>query len=112
MKKIGLLSDTHSFLHPKVFSFFNDCDEIWHAGDIGNKLVIEQLDNFKPLRAVYGNIDGVEIRTSYPEILKFEIENIKVFITHIGGYPTKYNKKIKDELSAFSPQLFICGHSH
>ena len=92
--KIGLLSDTHSVLHPKVFEHFKNCDEIWHAGDIGTVEVIDQLSAFKPLRAVYGNIDNHKIRAICPKDLRFECEGVKVWITHIGGYPYKYTKNI------------------
>lgn len=110
--KIGLLSDTHSVLHPKVFEHFKDCDEIWHAGDIGTVDVIDKLSAFKPLKAVYGNIDNHKIRAICPNDLRFECEGVKVWITHIGGYPYKYTKYIREELDKYSPDLFICGHSH
>lgn len=111
MKQIGLLSDTHAYLHPKAIEFFADCDEIWHAGDIGEN-VAENLKKFKPFRAVYGNIDGQHIRTQYPRDLRFLCEQVDVWITHIGGYPGKYDKNIKEELYNKPPKLFICGHSH
>jgi putative phosphoesterase len=110
--KIGLLSDTHGFLDEQLFSFFSDCEEIWHAGDIGNVEVAEKLSGFKPLRAVFGNIDGRELRAFYSEHLFFEVEQLKVFITHIGGYPSKYAPKIKKQLLELKPHIFICGHSH
>ena len=110
--KIGLLSDTHSTLHPKVFEHFKNCDEIWHAGDIGTVEVIDQLTAFKPLRAVYGNIDNHKIRAICPKDLRFECDGVKVWITHIGGYPYNYTKNIRKELDKNSPDLFICGHSH
>ena len=112
MVKIGLLSDTHSYLAPQVFEHFKDVDEIWHAGDIGNTEVADALEKFKPLRAVYGNIDGHELRVRYPEHLFFIIENVPVFITHIGGYPPKYNAISKPLILQHKPHLFICGHSH
>jgi uncharacterized protein len=112
MKSIGLLSDTHGFLHPRVFDFFDTCDEIWHAGDIGTLEVSEQLAAFKPLRAVYGNIDNQSIRNIYPETLIFQTENLKVMITHIGGYPGKYSSGIKKYILEQKPKLFIAGHSH
>ncbi len=112
MVQIGLLSDTHSYLDDAVFRHFESCDEIWHAGDFGNLQVAESLANFKPLRGVYGNIDGKKIRTDYPEHLKFTIAGMKVWMTHIGGYPGKYPAKIREELHLNSPDLFICGHSH
>jgi uncharacterized protein len=112
MKFIGLLSDTHSYLHPRVFEFFSACDEIWHAGDIGNLKTAESLSGFKPFRAVYGNIDGRDIRMIHPETAVFHIENVKVAITHVGGYPGHYEKGIKEFLIWEHPKLFITGHSH
>ena len=109
--KIGLLSDTHGHLDPKVFKYFESCDEIWHAGDIGSG-VIEQLVDFKPTRAVFGNIDGQDVRIVCPEHAKFMCEDLKVWITHIGGYPPRYNAKIKKALQQSPPDIFICGHSH
>ena len=112
MVKIGLLSDTHSFLAPQVFEHFKDVDEIWHAGDIGNIEVADALEKFKPLRAVFGNIDGSELRVRYPEHLFFDIEKVSVFITHIGGYPPKYNSISKPFITKYKPHVFISGHSH
>jgi putative phosphoesterase len=112
MKKIGLISDTHSYLHPRVFHHFEKCDEIWHAGDIGEVELADKLAAFKPLRAVYGNIDGTEIRKQYPKNLWFTLEGVSVWITHIGGYPGRFPKSIYAELRAKRPKLFICGHSH
>ncbi len=112
MKKIGLLSDTHSYLHPKIFNHFKDCDEIWHAGDIGSLEVIDALSAFKPLRAVYGNIDNHKIRTVCPLHQRFFCEGVDVWITHIGGYPNRYTQEVRGELKVNSPKLFICGHSH
>ena len=111
MTKIGLISDTHGFLDPAVFKHFADCDEIWHAGDFGRN-VAEELAAFKPLRGVYGNIDGKEIRSLYPEHLRFNCENLDVWITHIGGYPGKYAPQVKGEMYTKPPKLFIAGHSH
>lgn len=110
--KIGLLSDTHSYLDKAVFTYFKDCDEIWHAGDFGNMELIEELTAFKPLRGVYGNIDGKDIRLQYPEHLRFTCEGLDVWMTHIGGYPGKYSPLVKPEISKNPPKLFICGHSH
>ena len=110
--KIGLLSDTHSVLNPRIFEHFKICDEIWHAGDIGTVDVIDQLSSFKTLRAVYGNIDNHKIRSICPKNLRFECEGVNVWITHIGGYPYRYNKEVRDELDRNSTDLFICGHSH
>lgn len=112
MKRIGLISDTHGFLDPKVYHHFEDVDEIWHAGDFGTMEVAQQLAEFKPLKGVYGNIDDKEIRYQFPKDLIVETEGFKVFITHIGGYPGHYAKGIKEELQKERPDLFICGHSH
>lgn len=112
MKRIGLISDTHGYLDEAVFKHFDKCDEIWHAGDFGPVEIANKLAAFKPLKGVYGNIDGQDIRTLYPETLRFTCEEITVFMTHIGGYPPKYNAAVKKQLMADPPQLFICGHSH
>lgn len=112
MTQIGLLSDTHGYLDEAIFKHFESCDEIWHAGDFGNIAVAEQLAAFKPLKGIYGNIDGYEIRAQYPEHLRFNCEKVNVWMTHIGGYPGKYYPKIKKELLLNPPQLFITGHSH
>ncbi|NLR63624.1 metallophosphoesterase family protein [Chitinophaga varians] len=112
MKKIGLMSDTHSYLHPQVFKYFEEVDEIWHAGDIGNVALADQLEAFKPFRAVYGNIDGADIRIRYPETLRFTVEGVEVLMTHIGGYPGKYAPGVREALKKDPPKLFICGHSH
>ncbi|WP_285057449.1 metallophosphoesterase family protein [Pedobacter ginsengisoli] len=111
MVTIGLLSDTHGFLDDAVFKHFADCDEIWHAGDFGPE-VADKLAAFKPLRGVYGNIDGKEIRAEFPEHIRFSIEGLDVWITHIGGYPGKYSLQVKGEIYTKPPKLFICGHSH
>ena len=112
MKRIGLLSDTHSYIHPRCYEFFKDCDEIWHAGDIGNINVADTLNKFKPLKAVYGNIDGKDVRSVYKEILVFRIEDVKVLIMHIGGYPGHYSKTAREFIIREKPALFISGHSH
>ena len=112
MKKILLLSDTHSFLDSRVLDYAKDADEIWHAGDIGNLNVTDALRNLKPLRAVYGNIDNATIRQEFTDDLFFELEGVRVFMTHIGGKPNRYAKGISEKLSKLKPQLFICGHSH
>ncbi len=112
MKKIGLLSDTHSYWDDKFLTYFESCDEIWHAGDIGTLELAYKLNSIKPLRAVYGNIDGQEVRAVYPEFLRFCIEGVDVLITHIGGYPGKYIPVVKNILETHPPSLFICGHSH
>lgn len=110
--RIGLMSDTHGYLHPGVFDHFADVDEIWHAGDIGTVQVAEALKAFKPFRAVHGNVDGKEIRLEYPEDLRFQIDGLKIWITHIGGYPGHYSPRIKMLIAQSPPQLFISGHSH
>lgn len=112
MVKIGLLSDTHGDLDPKIFHYFKDVDEIWHAGDIGSLEVIDRLREFKPLRAVYGNIDGHEVRMEIPLHNRFRIEEVDVLITHIAGKPGKYAKPAHEELQKKAPKLFVCGHSH
>ena len=112
MRKIGLISDTHNYLDEAVFKHFEQCDEIWHAGDFGSAAVPGALKQFKPLKGVYGNIDGNDIRQEYPEVLKFACEEVKVLMIHIGGYPGKYTFQAKKEIEAFKPQLFISGHSH
>jgi len=112
MKRIGLLSDTHGFIHPKTAEFFSACDEIWHAGDIGNIETADKLNSLKPLKAVHGNIDDHIVRMSYPASLIFECENVKVFMTHIGGYPGRYNPAARTIIESEKPALFICGHSH
>ncbi len=112
MKKIGLLSDTHSYFDEKIYDYFREVDEIWHAGDIGSMQVVEKLEAFKPLRAVYGNIDDATMRAAFPLNNIFMCEEVKVWITHIGGYPGRYNKRVREEMSAHQPDLFITGHSH
>ena len=112
MTRIGLLSDTHGYLDPLVFKHFAACDEIWHAGDFGNASIASELAAAKPLRGVYGNIDGADIRAEYPEQLIFLCEGVKVMIRHIGGYPPKYNPATRKELAIHRPLLFISGHSH
>lgn len=112
MKRIGLLSDTHSWWDDRYLIHFADCDEIWHAGDIGSELVIKQLEAHCPVRAVCGNIDGQEIRSRFSEVLKFKIEECNVIMTHIGGYPGKYSPAIRSSIYRERPQLFIAGHSH
>lgn len=112
MKHIGLISDTHNYLDEAVFKHFDNCDEIWHAGDFGSITITEQLEKFKPLKGVFGNIDGADIRSRFPEVLKFTCENVKVLMIHIGGYPGKYTALAKKEIISFQPQIFISGHSH
>src|SRR6185436_6058315 len=114
MKRIGLLSDTHHYLDEKVFEYFKNCDEIWHAGDFGTIEVANDLAASSGLivRGVFGNIDGYDIRSIYPEKLIWNCEDVKVYMTHIGGYPNRYAPGIKQELIASGANLFICGHSH
>lgn len=110
--KIGLLSDTHSYLDPKILSYFKDCDEIWHAGDIGDRIVADELEKSKPFRAVYGNIDDKDIEVRYPQDLWIKCEGLTVWMTHIGGAPPNYNPRIKKAFKEKIPDIFICGHSH
>jgi uncharacterized protein len=112
MIKIGLLSDTHAYWDDRYATYFADCDEIWHAGDIGSDTLALQLASIKPLRAVHGNIDGYSLRIQYPRVLRFKAEEMEVVITHIGGYPGRYAPEIREELYANPPQIFIAGHSH
>ena len=109
---VGLISDTHGFLDPKVFDHFRNCDEIWHGGDIGDTEVVKALESFKPLRAVYGNIDDKDIQVRFPEDLFFQCEGLSIWMTHIGGAPPRYNPRIRKVLKMSVPDIFICGHSH
>ncbi|MBN1199110.1 MAG: metallophosphoesterase family protein [Bacteroidales bacterium] len=110
--KVGILSDTHGFLHPRVLHFFREVDEIWHAGDIGDLRTLHALEKFKPLRAVYGNIDGQELRVYCPKILVFQADLATICMMHIGGYPGRYDREARDLIRQNRPDLFICGHSH
>jgi len=112
MKHIGIISDTHGYLHPRVFSFFKNCDEIWHAGDIGDIETFDNLSSFKPLRAVFGNIDGGKLRLSCKEYEIFSIEGLKTLLIHIGGYPGRYTHLAKQLIYQHKPKIFISGHSH
>ncbi|MFC3810134.1 metallophosphoesterase family protein [Lacihabitans lacunae] len=112
MTRIGLISDTHSYLDPLVFDYFENCDEIWHLGDIGSESIITELQNFKPLRVVYGNIDTPYLQKTLPEVDVFDLEGLKVMLIHIGAIPPRYNPKIKALLKKHTPNLFLCGHSH
>ena len=112
MKRIGLISDTHNYLDEAVFKHFEKCDEIWHGGDFGTIEVANRLKEFKPLKGVYGNIDGNDVRSVFAEENIFMCEDVKVYMKHIGGYPGKYAPGVKDELLSYKPQLFITGHSH
>ena len=112
MRRIGLLSDTHGFIHERIFTFFEKVDEIWHAGDIGNIQTADRLAAFKPLKAVYGNIDGQDVRIVHPMHQRFKCEQVDVWMTHIGGYPGRYERYVKPDIFTNSPDLFISGHSH
>jgi hypothetical protein len=112
MKKILLISDTHGHIDEKIIKYASKVDEIWHAGDIGDISVTDKLKKIKPLKAVYGNIDDHNVRSEFPLHNRFICEKVDVWITHIGGYPKRYNPKIVEELKSNPPDLFICGHSH
>jgi len=112
MKKIGLLSDTHSFLDPKILDYFREVDEIWHAGDIGSLEVTDALKKVKPLRAIYGNIDDSTARLEFHLDNRFTLEGFDIWMTHIGGYPNNYAPRVKKILEENAPDIFICGHSH
>lgn len=112
MKRIGLLSDTHSWWDDRYLTHFADCDEIWHAGDIGSEVIIRQLEAHCPVRAVCGNIDGRDLGMRFSDVLKFKIEECNVIMTHIGGYPGKYDSRVRKDIYNERPQLFISGHSH
>lgn len=112
MKRIGLLSDTHAYWDDKYLKYFENCDEIWHAGDIGSYEVARRLADFRPLRAVYGNCDGGDLRRIYTERLRFTCEGADVLMTHIGGYPGRYASEVRKQLLERPPKMFISGHSH
>jgi len=112
MKKILLLSDTHGHIDDDILKYVKQADEVWHAGDIGNLKVADAIKALKPLRAVYGNIDDAKARMEFPEHDRFLCEHVDVWITHIGGYPNKYNMRVKNDIIKNPPKLFICGHSH
>lgn len=112
MTRIGLISDTHNYLDESVAAHFKNCDEIWHGGDFGTLEIANKLKTLKPLKGVYGNIDGNDIRSLFPEQLVFMCEEVKVMIRHIGGYPPRYNPETKKEILIQQPHLFISGHSH
>ena len=112
MKRIGIISDTHSFWDEKYLKYFEQCDEIWHAGDIGSMEVADQLEHQRPVRAVYGNIDDHRMRLRFPEHAIFQCEELKVLITHIAGTPGHYPASVRTLLEKHRPDLFVCGHSH
>lgn len=112
MIKILLLSDTHGHLDPKIHKYINGVDEVWHAGDIGSTAVANEISKLKTLKGVYGNVDGHELRSQFPENQIFSCQGVKVLITHIGGYPGRYNSRVKKLIDEEKPQLYICGHSH
>jgi hypothetical protein len=112
VKKILLLSDTHSFMDDQILKFVQQADEVWHAGDIGNLQVTDTLKKHKPLRAVFGNIDTSVARLEFPLDAKFDVEKVSVWMTHIGGYPNRYHQRIREEIKQNAPKIFISGHSH
>lgn len=113
MKKIGIISDTHAYWDDQYITYLNDCDEIWHAGDIGSLELADRFEAMKPVfRAVYGNCDGYDLRARYSELLRFKCEDVDVMMTHIGGYPGKYDRSVINRLFASPPDLFVSGHSH
>lgn len=112
MKKILLLSDTHSYMDEKIMNYVHQADEVWHAGDIGDLEVTDSIKKVRPLRAVFGNIDNAEVRSEFPLNNRFMCEKVDVWITHIGGYPGRYESRIKEEIKKNPPKLFITGHSH
>ncbi|NLI72270.1 MAG: metallophosphoesterase family protein [Bacteroidales bacterium] len=112
MTTIGIISDTHGLLDERIFKHFKDVDEIWHVGDWGSMEVANKLQAFKPVRGVHGNIDGQDIRMIFPKHLRFTCEDVDVWLTHIGGYPGRYDANVKPEIFNNPPKLFVCGHSH
>ncbi len=112
MKKILLLSDTHGYLDDTMLKYIKQADEVWHAGDIGTTAVTDEIKKHSSLRAVYGNIDGGDLRKEFTEQLHFKIEEVKVFMIHIGGYPKRYSRKALETIQKYPPDLFISGHSH
>lgn len=112
MVRIALLSDTHSHWDDRYERYFRDCDEIWHAGDLGDLSIAQRLQQIAPLRAVFGNIDGTDLRQLFPEVLRFQCEGVDVLMKHIGGYPGRYDRSIRSTLQLHPPRLFISGHSH
>lgn len=112
MLHVGLLSDTHGYLDEPILKHLEKCDEIWHAGDVGTVHILDQLERIKPVRVVFGNIDGRDVRLRCPEHQRFDLEGVRIWMTHIGGAPPRYNPQVRPELQRQTPDLFICGHSH
>lgn len=112
MKRIGIISDTHAYWDDCYLKYFEECDEIWHAGDICSTELIERLQDFRPVRAVCGNCDGGDLRLMFPEVLRWKCEDVEVLMKHIGGYPGHYDRSIIGQIYSNPPQLFISGHSH
>lgn len=112
MIRVGLLSDTHGFIDDTIIQHFSQCEEVWHAGDIGSMTVADELEKIGPLRAVYGNIDDRAMQIRFPEDQRFPCEDLNIWITHIGGTPPRYNPRVKKMLRENPPDVFICGHSH
>ena len=112
MTRIGILSDTHGMLDDRILEHFANCDEIWHAGDWGSMTVVNRLRDFKPVRGVWGNIDGYDIRAIFPQHNRFTCEGVTVWLTHIGGYPGNYDQLVRPAIFQQPPKLFVCGHSH
>lgn len=110
--KIALISDSHNYIDQQTITYLQDIDEIWHAGDIGSLSIMQKLPDSKTVRAVFGNIDGPELQLEYPEWAEFEVEGVKVLMTHIGGKPPRYAKGVKARIKQANAQVFICGHSH
>jgi hypothetical protein len=110
--QIGILSDTHGYFNPALFTFFKHCDELWHAGDWGDIETVKLLQQFKPLKGVWGNIDGREVRLEFPEVNKFKVEDLNVTMIHIGGYPGNYSPQFRKILQQEKPDMMVCGHSH
>jgi uncharacterized protein len=110
--RIGLISDTHGWIHPSLYKYFSECDEIWHAGDIGSSIVADELSDFKPFRAVYGNIDDASLRRRFRQHERFKIAEMSVWMTHIGGTPSRYAPGVAGVIHKDPPDIFICGHSH
>lgn len=110
--RIGLLSDSHGLLDDAIFKYFEGCDEVWHAGDFGDKQILDRLRAFKPTRGVFGNIDGEALRAELTEDLEWDCQGLRVYMTHIGGYPGRWDARARRELKRRRPGLFVCGHSH